>query len=147
MTTISDSASRALFAQRVCWWGIVAGSLLVLVAASAIEPDARGYGTHTQLGLPPCGFLLLTGSPCPGCGLTTAFAHAIRGDWLLAAGANPLGLALFVAVCLSIPLGVTAALRGWSLDAVIQRFSLNRWGLAMATCAVAVWVARFSAAL
>jgi hypothetical protein len=48
-------------------------------------------------------------------------------------------------VCFSIPLGVTAALRGWSLDSAIQRFSLNRWGLALAGCAVALWVARLAA--
>ncbi len=145
MTTTPDSASRVLFLQRLLWWSIVVGCLLVLAAAATIEPDVRGYGTHTQLGLPPCGFLLLTGSPCPGCGLTTAFAHGIRGHWALAANANPLGLALFLVVCLSIPLGVTAALRGWSLDSAIQRFSLNRWGLALAGCAVALWVARLAA--
>jgi hypothetical protein len=145
MTTTPDSASRVLFLQRLLWWSIVVGCLLVLAAAATIEPDVRGYGTHTQLGLPPCGFLLLTGSPCPGCGLTTAFAHAIRGHWALAASANPLGLALFLVVCSSIPLGVTAALRGWSLDSAIQRFSLNRWGLALAGCAVALSVARLAA--
>ena len=146
MTTTSNSAPRALFPQRLLWWCIVAGSLLVLAAAATIEPDVRGYGTHTQLGLPPCGFLLLTGSPCPGCGLTTAFAHGIRGHWALAAAANPLGLALFLVVCVSIPIGVTAAVRGWSLDAAIQRFSLNRWGLALAGCAALLWVTRFAAA-
>ena len=145
MTTTPDSAFRALLLQRMLWWSLVAGCLLVLAAAATIEPDVRGYGSHTQLGLPPCGFLLLTGSPCPGCGLTTAFAHGIRGHWALAANANPLGLALFLVVCLSIPLGVTAALRGWSLDSAIQRFSLNRWGLALAGCAVALWVTRLAA--
>ncbi len=145
MTTLTNSAAKELLFQRVFWWSLVVMCVLVLVAAAAIEPDARGYGTHTQLGLPPCGFLLLTGSPCPGCGLTTAFAHGIRGDWLLAASANPLGLVLFVVVCLCVPLGVTAAFRGWSIDAAIQRFSLNRWGLALAGCAVALWVVRFGA--
>lgn len=146
MTTTLDSPSAAPLSQRLIWWAIVVGCVLVLAAAAAIEPDFRGYGTHTQLGLPPCGFLLLTGSPCPGCGLTTAFAHGIRGQWSLAATANPLGLALFLVVCLCIPLGVTAALRGWSLDAAIERFSLNHWGLALAGCAVVIWVVRFAAA-
>lgn len=145
MTSLPNSATRVLLFQRVFWWSVVAGCTLVLVAAAVIEPDARGYGTHTQLGLPPCGFLLLTGSPCPGCGLTTAFAHGVRGEWVLAATANPIGLVLFIIVCLCIPLGVTAALRGWSIDAVIQRFSLNRWGLALAACAVALWTVRFAA--
>ncbi len=147
MTTPPDSTSPARLSQRLLWCSIVGGCLLVLAAAAAIEPDARGYGTHTQLGLPPCGFMLLTGSPCPGCGLTTAFAHGIRGHWSLAASANPLGLALFLVVCFCIPLGITAALRGWSLDAVIERFGLNRWGLALAGGAVALWVVRLASAL
>ena len=65
----------------------------------------------------------------------------------LAARANPLGLALFLLVCACVPLGVIAGFRGWSLDAVIERFSLNRWGLALAGCAVALWIARFAAVL
>jgi hypothetical protein len=128
------------------WWLLVGCSLLLLFTAAVIEPDVRGFGTHTQLGLPPCGFLTLTGVPCPGCGLTTAFSHGIRGQWSLAASANPLGLALFLAVCASIPLGILAAVRGWSVDVLIERFALNRWALAVAGCAVAMWVVRLAEA-
>ena len=118
------------------------GTGTVLAIAAWLEPDPAGHGTHTQLGLPPCGFLTLTGLPCPGCGLTTAFAHGIRGQWWLAASANPLGLALFLVVCASIPVGVAAALRGWSLEAVIDRLSLDRWALAVVGSAMFVWAAR-----
>ena len=87
----------------------------------------------------------MTGVPCPGCGLTTAFAHAVRGEWSLAASANPLGLMLFFVACLCIPLGVTAAIRGWSVDAWIERWGAHRFALAVAGCAVAVWAFRFVA--
>ena len=147
MSKTRDNAEPEPSSQRLFWWGIVAASAMVLGLAAAIEPDARGYGTHTQLGLPPCGFLMLTGSPCPGCGLTTAFAHGIRGSWALAAGANPLGLLLFLIVCACIPLGIAAVLHGWSFNDVVDRFALNRWGLALAGSAVAVWVVRFAVAL
>lgn len=146
MTTNFDSPSRTSRSQRWLWWMILLGCGLVLAAAATITPDPRGYGTHTQLGLPPCGFLLLTGAPCPGCGLTTAFAYGVRGQWLLAASANPLGLVLFLVVCLCIPLAVSAALRDWSLDNVIERFALNRWGLALAGGAAVVWIVRLAAA-
>ena len=147
MTTTQNEAHPGLLSQRFRWLSIVGVSIAVLAVAATIEPDVRGYGTHTQLGLPPCGFLFLTGSPCPGCGLTTAFAHGIRGQWSMAASANPLGLALFFVVCACIPLGVTAALRSWSPGEVIDRFRLNRWALAVAGCAIVVWVARFAVAL
>jgi len=50
-----------------------------LVIAQWLHPDPRGYGTHEQLGLPPCGFKLVTGLNCPGCGGTTAFVLAAHG--------------------------------------------------------------------
>lgn len=144
MTTARRS-SASIF-ERLFWWGLAGGCVLVLALAACVEPDARGYGTHTQLGLPPCGFLTWTGAPCPGCGLTTAFAHGIRGHWVLALHANPLGLILFVVVCATIPLSFLAALRGWSVDSVIQRWALHRWALAVAGCAVALWAVRVAAA-
>ena len=147
MATSPRRSSRSGFVQRLLWLSVAGGCTSVLVLATQVEPDVSGYGTHTQLGLPPCGFLMLTGSPCPGCGLTTSFAHGIRGDWVLALSANPLGLPLLFVVCACIPLGVAAALRGWSLDAVVERFALNRWALALAGCAVVLWVTRFAAAL
>ena len=139
--------SSAPLSQRLLWWALAAGCASVLVIAASVEPDARGYGTHTQLGLPPCGFLTWTGAPCPGCGLTTAFAHAIRGHWGLAWNANPLGLALFISTCCCVPLGALAAFRGWSLDSAIQRFALHRWALALAGWAAVLWVVRIAEAL
>ncbi|MFW2388023.1 MAG: DUF2752 domain-containing protein [Polyangiales bacterium] len=147
MSRTLDSASSNQTIHRLLWWFIAFGSISLLVVAAFVEPDSRGYGTHQQLGLPPCGFLLLTGSPCPGCGLTTAFAYGVRGQWSMAASANPLGLILFLLVCACVPLGITAALRGWSIDEVIVRFNLNNWALAVAACAVVVWVVRLVVAL
>jgi hypothetical protein len=143
---MEDARSRPPL-EAVVWWSLATGCTLALIVAAVLEPDARGYGTHSQLGLPPCGFSALTGSPCPGCGLTTAFAHAIRGNWGRAADANALGVVLFAVVCASIPLAVTAALRGWSVDAVIERYAIGRWALAVATCALVLWVVRLVAAI
>jgi hypothetical protein len=76
-------------------------ALVVLLAGGAIlvlsvwlAPDERGYGTHRQLGLGECGMLITTGLPCPTCGMTTAFAYAVRGRFLAAFLAQPAGLLL-----------------------------------------------------
>lgn len=114
----------------------------MLATAAWLDPDPRGFGTHVQLGLPPCGFRWLTGLACPGCGLTTAFAHAIRGEWMLSFSANPLGLVLFCGVVACLPIALLGALRGWSLADAVDRFRIGRWALAVAGCATAVWVAR-----
>ncbi|MDH3199688.1 MAG: DUF2752 domain-containing protein [Myxococcales bacterium] len=143
----SDATRSPSVAERLLWASLAAGGFAVLVTAAWIEPDPRGYGTHTQLGLPPCGFLALTGSPCPGCGLTTAFAYAARGQWWLAGTSNPLGLVLFLIVCATVPMSVLAIVRGWSFAATVDRLSLDRWALAVAGCGVVLWVVRFASAL
>jgi hypothetical protein len=68
-----------------------------LAVAVWLKPDPRGYGTHQQLGAGPCGMVLTTGLPCPTCGMTTAFAHTVRGQWISAFMAQPAGFALALA--------------------------------------------------
>jgi len=62
--------------------------LLLLLVAVWLQPDPRGFGTHRQLGLPPCTFKLFLNIPCPSCGGTTAFALFVRGRWVEAVQAN-----------------------------------------------------------
>ncbi len=81
--------------DRIAWAALAAASASVLLIARLLTPNASGVGTHTQLGLPPCGFLTLLGVPCPACGLTTAFAHLAHGDVSASLAAHPLGLPLF----------------------------------------------------
>lgn len=71
--------------------------------ALSVSPDPRGYGTHHQFGLPPCTFRMLSGYPCPGCGMTTSFSHFIRGDFAASARANLAGLVLASVCALLIP--------------------------------------------
>jgi hypothetical protein len=70
---------------------LAAGLLGLLGVARWLEPDARGYGTHTQLGLGPCAFAAMTGRPCPTCGMTTAFAWFARGSFGASWRASPAG--------------------------------------------------------
>ena len=72
---------------------IFLGCAGLLGVAVWLRPDPRGHGTHQQLGMAPCGMMLL-GLPCPTCGMTTAFAHTVRGHFLQAAWAQPTGLVL-----------------------------------------------------
>jgi hypothetical protein len=83
---------------------IVVISGAILIVARSLRPSSRGVGTHEQLGLPPCIFLHYTGIPCPGCGLTTSFAHAARLHFYDAFITQPFGLILFCLTALSIPL-------------------------------------------
>ncbi len=63
-----------------------------------LTPSSAGYGTHQQLGLPPCGFLMITGYPCPSCGLTTSWAYLVRGEILNSLKAQPFGTLFYAAL-------------------------------------------------
>src|SRR5262249_5523286 len=77
-----------------------AGWAGLLGLARRLEPDPRGFGTHTQLGLRPCAFAVMTGRLCPTCGMTTAFAWFMRGRIDHSWQANPAGCVLAL---LSVP--------------------------------------------
>ncbi len=92
-----DRRGRALLS--VLSLGLIAGFCL----AATLQPDPRGYGTHRQLGLPPCTVRLLFGIPCPSCGMTTSFASLMRGQLDQSFRANPAGLLLGLACAALIP--------------------------------------------
>ena len=64
----------------------------VLWLAATLKADPAGHGTHRQIGLPPCGFVIATGKPCPTCGMTTAFTHAAHGFFPTAFVTQPGGM-------------------------------------------------------
>jgi len=80
---------------------VLGGCLLLFAVASRLEPAAGGVGTHEQLGLAPCGMMMLWGVPCPTCGMTTAFAHVAHGQLASAFHAQPAGFALAIAIGLA----------------------------------------------
>lgn len=56
------------------------GLIVLLIVAMFLTPSPKGYGTHTQLGLQPCSFTAMVGIRCPSCGMTTSWAHFVRGN-------------------------------------------------------------------
>ena len=78
------------------------GTLMVLLATAAtLQPSQSGLGTHRQLGLPPCTVVAWFDIRCPSCGMTTAWAHVLRGQvWAgLRANAGGVLLAVVAATC------------------------------------------------
>jgi hypothetical protein len=65
--------------------------------ATRLTPDARGWGTHEQLGFAGCWFRQWSGRACPTCGMTTAWAYAVRGEALAAVESNVGGVLMLVA--------------------------------------------------
>lgn len=84
----------------------------LLGTARALQPDPRGYGTHTQLGLRPCAIARATGRLCPTCGMTTAFAWLVRGRIDRSWDANPAGCLIASATVPTILWLLASAVRG-----------------------------------
>jgi len=90
------------------------GLLALLAVAAFLKPDPRGLGTHQQFGLPPCTFRFFLGRPCPSCGMTTSWAHLVRGQLIGALRASVGGTLLGALAVLSVPwLVVSAAWGRW----------------------------------
>jgi hypothetical protein len=86
---------------RFVWLILLAGCVMLIVMGLHLKPDPRGHSTHEQLHLPPCGFYLYTGYPCPTCGATTAFTWVVHGHPWMGLKTQPFGaIAAFVAVAL-----------------------------------------------
>ena len=125
--------------------GVLALGLLALLAVAAfLKPDPRGLGTHQQFGLPPCTFRFLFGRPCPTCGMTTSWAHLVRGQLIGALRASVGGTLLGALAVVSVPWLVVSAARGrwlgwapngttvgWVASAILL-VTLIDWGIRLA---------------
>lgn len=123
---------------------IVAAALAVLLGlARWLIPDERGYGTHEQLGLPPCAFLALTGIPCPSCGMTTSFAYVMRGRLLTAAWTNPGGCLLALGSAGLIPWCLASAVAGRTIGVRSPERAAVVIVLAVVAISMIGWTIRF----
>lgn len=112
VTLVTESNSAELSRRSRFFAAIVgAGLLAVLLLASQLRPDPRGWGTHEQLGLPPCTFLTVVGKRCPACGMTTAWSNVTHGRLAEALRAHASGTLLA---------GVAAVAAAWSLIVAVR---------------------------
>ncbi len=120
--------------------GVVAGVGLALVGVAVyLSPDPSGMGTHQQLGMPPCTSVVITGYPCPTCGMTTAFSLTVRGRLLSAFHAQPAGLVFALATVLATAVALVSAATGRFWTPNFYRISWPRWMLGFVILLLAGW--------
>lgn len=103
---------------RILAGGIALACLTVLITAYLLEPSARGMGSHTRLGLPPCGWLAMFGKPCITCGYTTTFAWTAKGAFVTAFKNQPAAMLLCVVTAMTAWLAGYAAVTGSRVDRI-----------------------------
>ncbi len=83
---------------------------------------------------------VLFGIPCPTCGMTTAFAHAVRGQFIPAFHAQPAGLvlALLTALTALASASVLLTARVWTVN--WYRISPVRVGAMLVFILLAGWL-------
>jgi hypothetical protein len=113
-------AARLRRVVRVSLAAVAIALAGVFAAAFRIHPydedgRPRTMSTHTQLGMPPCNFVSLTGKPCPSCGMTTSFALLVRGDVAASLRANWVGSIICVLWAATLVWSVAGAIRGRAL--------------------------------
>ena len=131
----ATSSARADARRAHLPWALLAGCVLLVAA---------GWPRGWALG-PTCGFLRLTGYPCPFCGFTRAFLALGHGDPGGAWAVNPLGAVLYVLIALVFLWNAAGLLRGRPLPTGLWRTTRNRsrWLLAAGILLLALnWACR-----
>ncbi len=116
----NNAVTMATTSERVVTGILGACCLAVLVLASTLTPDPAGHGTHKKLGLPECGWVRAMDTPCPTCGMTTAFSNAANRRPIAAFVAQPMGAALSVVTAAVLWGCVYVSLLGHQLASVLR---------------------------
>jgi hypothetical protein len=123
---------------------VLGGAILVtlLIVAAVLKPNPHGMGTHRQLGLPPCTLVMLVGVRCPSCGMTTSWAHLMRGNLIGSVRTNSGGTLFALAALVSGPWLLLSGVAGrWRFWQPNERVLLGV-GLLIIAVTVVDWLIR-----
>ncbi len=126
--------------RRLIGAGVAVPAAALLGVAAWLDASPQGLGTHGQLNLPPCGWILAMDLPCPTCGMTTAFAHAADGNLVGSFVAQPMGAVLAVATAIALLVGTYTVATGSRIAALFGRLCNRRAAWLIGTAFVAAWV-------
>jgi len=118
---------------------IAIGCAAVLGLAAWMSPASDGHGTHEQLNLPPCGWILAADIPCPTCGMTTAFAHAADGNLIQSLLTQPLGAVLALATAMGLFICMYVAATGSRVGNVLAELWTRKVTYAVIAAVLIAW--------
>lgn len=122
---------------------VAAACLSLLIVSARLDPSSAGHGTHTQLGLPPCGWAIYFGKPCATCGMTTAFAHAAHFQLWSSFKAQPMGMLLALATAVGFWAAAHVAVTGSRVGIFLASLLTPRLLWAVAALTLAAWTYKF----
>lgn len=138
--------ARARGAGHWVFLGLSAAGVVGILALRVLtSPDARGHGTHEQLGLPACTLMQLTGFPCPGCGVTTSLSHLAHGQWRAALAAQPAGVLFALAGAAALLWSLLETARGGDVWASFRRVWRPWMSWSLGAMLLASWIYKIAA--
>ena len=124
------------------------GAMLLLVTLLGVSwrltPDPAGMGTHHQLGLPMCSVRQFVGIRCPSCGMTTSWAHMVRGQVFSSVKANSGGALLAIVAIFTGPWMLLCGLRGRWLFRPPNEWAVLGVGMSVVFITVVDWIIRLN---
>lgn len=117
--------------------------LSVMVAAAWLRPAPQGHATHTQLGLPGCGWAVRFGKPCPTCGMTTSFAHAAHASYGRSLVAQPFATLLIIGTAAGFWAALHVLLTGSRVGETVASWLRPRLLWVLAATGLAAWIYKF----
>jgi hypothetical protein len=136
---VRRESNQVAWVSRLLFLALSIGCLALLITAAGLSPSSAGVGTHRQLHLQECGFLLRTGLPCPACGMTTSFAWFVRGNFLASLYIQPMGFALAILCSASVWIGGYIAITGRPLHRLLAIVPEKIYLIPLLTLAVSGW--------
>jgi hypothetical protein len=123
------------------WWS----SHRPLGRAARIGLAAGLFGLAILLQVRLCAFAWITGSPCPGCGLTRATLALLRGRVGEAISFHPLSIVLSPLVAIVLGYNATSYVRRgvWSASESIRGTIVTAIAAVLLVALFFVWIARF----
>ncbi len=135
MMPIKSERSRRLQAL-----GLAISAVTLLCVAFFLSPSSEGVGTHQQLGLPTCGWILVADVPCPTCGMTTAWSYTVRGDLISAFRAQPMGMTTAIITVIVAIAALGTLFFGYSYKSLLYRFPPSKIIILVIVVSLLSWV-------
>jgi len=120
----------ALRASRLRMTGLLSGLLVAGAFANPLRP----------LPIDLCGFRMLTGLPCPTCGLTRALCRAIQGDLAGSLAMHPAGVIVLAGVLAWMSWSLLEVWRGQPLWESGQRSAIRFAAVLASVVTIAFWI-------
>lgn len=137
MVSTPDSLHRSF--NRLPYAAFLVLFSFIFILSFRLIPSSEGHGTHRQLGLPACGFLTVTGYPCPSCGITTSFSHFVRGDLYDSLRVQPFGFVLFVVLCGGCIMSIYALIKSIPISHFLDSVVFEKLQVILLTIFILSW--------